>query len=1132
LQTGSGVGNNRSVAACPACGFEYEGNFKFCPECASPLAGAPAVSERKVVTSLFCDLVGFTAASESADPEDVDRVLAGYFRMARAQIEGHGGVVEKFIGDAVVGVFGVPAAREDDPERAVRAALRICEGATELRGLRRGPLELRVGVNTGIVLVRLGASPASGEGFVTGDSVNTAARLQSAAPVGGVAVGLATWEATSRVFDYEELEPAALKGKAEPVRVFRPLAPRARMGVDLTRTHDSPFVGRRSELEALTGAFDRAVAGRSVELVTVVGEPGLGKSRLIGELSDYVDRSQDLFSWRQGRCLPYGEGIAFWALGEIVKAHAGILESDPPELAREKLEAVLPEGEERPWFRERLLPLLGIEPGSSAGREESFTAWLRFIEQVAADRPTVLVFEDLHWAGEGMLAFLDHLAANISAVPLLVVSTTRPELYDRYPDQGAGLPTVRLAPLSEAESGQLVAGLLDSALLPAELQQAVRDRAGGNPLFTQEFLALLRDRDLIVQKGASWELRAGGEVPLPDSVQAAIAARLDTLEPDTKSLLGDAAVIGKVFWAGAVASMGDRDPAAAAATLGELVRRELVAPARRSSMAGEAEYAFGHALVCDVAYEQLPRSVRASRHLAAATWIEAKVADRVGDFADVLAHHYATALELSVAADDVEQAAALEAPAIRFLTLAGERALGLDSTSALASFERALALTPPGHPARAAVLAGVGEAALEADREAEAIASLEEAIAAYRDSGDPRAAARAAVVLSEVFVLRRNPRRKGMLNEMLALLEPLPPGPEHVAVLTELSGDHNLSGEPQAGLEVADRALALAAELGIGRPARTLGYRAANRRALGDPGAEDDFRDALDIALAAGQVRHASTIYTNWAGHRMMFESVAQGLEILDEGIALCRARGLTARVTFMNQQRVSMLFALGELDQVLEAVEGLVEQEGWEHNDRVLRAVFWYEVNVLLLRGQAHRLAALPDELEAWVDGETSRPAKGTRIALAARIRAALGQREAAVALLMAAADEGLSEGTVVGLAVELGEPELAERLSARWKDGPFRRFYGPLIAEARGDLETAAGAYPQLVDNFRSIGSVVELAEVLVGQGRVLARLGRTSEAAEALNQARPILVKLGAVPMLAETDALLQQLTALSA
>jgi tetratricopeptide (TPR) repeat protein len=627
---------------------------------------------------------------------------------------------------------------------------------------------------------------------------------------------------------------------------------------------------------------------------------------------------------------------------------------------------VLPEGEERPWFRERLLPLLGIEAGSSAGREESFTAWRRFLEQVAADRPTVLVFEDLHWAGEGMLAFLDHLAEHLEGVPLLVVSTTRPELYDRYPDQGAGLPAITLAALSDSESGQLVAGLLEAAVLSAEIQQTIRDRAGGNPLFTQELVALLRDRDLIVPTGSSWALREGADVPMPDSVQAVIAARLDTLDPGAKSLLGDAAVVGKVFWTGAVTEMGGRDPVDAAATLGELVRRELVAPARRSSMSGEAEYAFGHALVRDVAYEQLPRTSRAQRHLAAATWIEAKVGDRVGDFADVLAHHYATALELDLAADETEQASALEAPAIRFLTLAGRRALGLDSNAALASFERALALTPPGYPARPEVLAGLGEAALEADRLTVAVAALQEAIDAYRTAGDPRAAARVAVVLSEVYVLLRNRERLGMLTETLALLEPLQPGPEHVAVLTEISGEHHQHGQPEAGLEFADRALALAAELGLGRPARTLGYRATNRSRLDEPGATDDFREALEVALAAGQVRHASTIYNNWANHRARLEGPAEAFETLNEGIALCRARGLTSRVNFMTPNAFRHLFALGELDQALAVAQGQAERARLEGDASLLATAQNWESAVLLLRARSDRLAAAGDERES----------------------------------------------------------------------------------------------------------------------------------------------------------------------
>lgn len=459
------------------------------------------------------------------------------------------------------------------------------------------------------------------------------------------------------------------------------------------------------------------MATSSVQLVTVVGEPGLGKSRLVAELSGYVDDLPALVTWRHGRCLPYGEAITFWALGEILKAHSAILESDSPAVAVEKLEVVLPAGPEREWFRQRLLPLLGIEASSPAQREELFTAWRRFLELIAQRGPTVVVFEDLHWADEAMLAFLEHLADFAEGVPLVLIGTARPDLFERHPQFAARLRNatpINLAPLSQEETARLIAALLDATVLPVEVQQAILERAGGNPLYAEEFVRLLKDRDLLVREGSSWGLREGSVVPFPGSVQALIAARLDTLAPGAKSLLADAAVVGKVFWAGALAAMGDRDPHEVTGTLRELSRKELVRPARRSSMEGEAEYAFGHILARDVAYGQLPRASRAARHVAAAGWIESKAPHRLEDLADVLAHHYVTALDLTRAAGQTEQAAGLEAPARRFLGLAGERALGLDTGAALASFERALDLTPTGHPDRAGALARFGEAALHA----------------------------------------------------------------------------------------------------------------------------------------------------------------------------------------------------------------------------------------------------------------------------------------------------------------------------------------------------------------------------------------------------------------------------------
>src|SRR6476659_653916 len=564
---------------CAACGQESADGFRFCGACAAPLATGEVGQreERKVVTALFCDLVGFTALSESADPEDVNTMLASYSAMARAQIQNHGGIVQKFIGDAVVGVFGVPAAHEDDPERAVRAGLRIVEAAEELEAVGGAPLRLRVGINTGEALVRLDVNPGSGEGFLTGDAINTASRLQGLAPEMAVAVGVATYEATKVVFDYQELESATVKGKTEQVRVFQPLAPRARFGTDLTRTHTSPFIGREIDLALLKGIFDKAVASSSVQLVTVVGEPGLGKSRIVAELFSYIDDRPQLVTWRQGRCLPYGEGITFWALGEIVKAHAGILESDDPSTATAKLDVVLPEGEERAWFRQRLLPLLGIEASSSAEREELFTAWRRWLELIADERSMVLVFEDLHWADDAMLGFLEHLADRAEGVPLMIVGTTRPELYEQHADFGNGLrntTAINLAPLSPEETARLVSALLDASVIPAALQQPILDRAGGNPLYAEEFVRMLQDRDLLLRKGSSWELRDGAEVPFPESVRALIAARLDTLPPDAKSLMADAAVVGKVFWVGAVAQMGGRSPDAVVDVLRDLSHKE------------------------------------------------------------------------------------------------------------------------------------------------------------------------------------------------------------------------------------------------------------------------------------------------------------------------------------------------------------------------------------------------------------------------------------------------------------------------------------------------------------------------------------------------------------------------------
>ncbi len=1131
------------MLVCLSCGAENPEDKRFCGDCGTKLGATPVREERKVVTALFCDLVGFTATSESADPEDVDSMLAAYFSVARSAIEAFGGVVEKFIGDAVVGVFGVPAAHEDDPERAVRAGIRICEDAEELEAIGGGPLKLRVGIDTGEALVRLGIAPGSGEGFLRGDAINTASRIQSIAPEMGVAVGLGTFQVTSVVFDYEELKPATLKGKSKPVQVFHAKSPRARLGTDLIR-HDTPFIGREIDLSMLKGTFDKTFAADSPQLVTIVGEPGLGKSRIVAELGSYVDGLPMLVTWRQGRCMPYGEGITFWALGEIVKAHAGILESDTSEVAIAKLEAVLPE-RERPWFRQRLLPLLGIEATSQAEREESFTAWRRFLERIAQQHPTVLVFEDLHWADDAMLAFLEHLIHRAEAVPLLVVGTARPELFERHPKYANELRNftlINLVPLTGAETARLVSALLETALVPAELQQRILDRAGGNPLYAEEFVRLLRDRDLLIKRGSSWELRPGAEVPFPDSVQALIAARLDALPPDTKSLLADAAVIGKVFWAGAIAHMAQRDLTDVIETLTELSRKDLVRRVRRSSIEGEAEYAFMHFLTRDVAYGQLPRPSRASRHIAAARWIESKASERVEDLADVLAWHYSTALELTQAAGHLDAAVDLEAAALRFLSLAGERALDLDAISAFSNLERALELAPVGHPEHAEAIARFGEAALDTGRLPQAADALEEAIGSFQASGDLTATSRAMRSLSEAYFRLGDPRAWGLPEEALELLEPLGPSADLVGALTEMAHSAAIRGRSREGIDFADRAIDLAHELGLACPPLALGARGYARADLGDRAGLEDFRQAIALATDAGQGRDGALLLGNMSYKLWLLEGPAAALEVILETIAFEKARGLTEGAESTRAFMLDLLFDMGEIDDVVAGVQAFGFEEGGDtFASLVVRAV---QARVACLCG-GDDIADLLDPLE-HVARETEDPDSVVGgLGSSALARAELGQERSAAALLSELERYSGARDTenypvllaaMVRAAVRIGDRHLAERLMAAPETRTPYAKHALLAAEAtmseaHGDLQTAAEAYADAADRWDRFGVVPEQAFALLGKGRCLIGLSRPTEAAAVLQQAREIFERLKAAPALAETDALLQQATARS-
>ena len=439
------------MPVCSCCGEDNPARFRFCGVCGTALAASIGSrrEERKRVSVLFCDLVGFTSRSERLDVEDVRGLLAPYYQRLRTELQRFGGTVEKFIGDAVMALFGAPTAHEDDPERAVRAALAIQSAIAELNEADPGlDLHVRVGVTTGEALVALDARPVEGEGMASGDVVNTAARLQAAAPVDGILVDATTFRATDRQITYQPAEPVDAKGKTDPVAVWLVLGPRAGLGVDVDQAPVAALVGRERERGLLADALARTRAEQAPQLVTLVGVPGIGKSRLVWELSELVEADRELVTWRQGRCLPYGEGVALGALGEIVKAQAGILDTDPAEQAAAKLEravaGLIGEESEAAWVLRHLASLVGLAGGVELGRDrrvEAFAAWRRFLEALAEQGPAVLVVEDLHWADELLLDFLDHLVDWAADVPLLMVATARPELLARRPDWGAANPT-------------------------------------------------------------------------------------------------------------------------------------------------------------------------------------------------------------------------------------------------------------------------------------------------------------------------------------------------------------------------------------------------------------------------------------------------------------------------------------------------------------------------------------------------------------------------------------------------------------------------------------------------------------------------------------------------------------------
>jgi predicted ATPase/class 3 adenylate cyclase len=1124
------------TTVCPDCGRKVRAHFAFCPACGAHLGERQSPGqgdERKVVSVLFCDLAGFTFASEQADPEDVRARLEPYHEQLRRVIEAHGGVVEKFIGDAVMAVFGAPRAHEDDAERAVRAGLRILEAVKALNDQNdQLRLQVRIGVHTGEVVVRVGAHPERGEAFVTGDVVNTASRLQTAAPVDSVVVSERTHAQTQRIFSFQELSPIRVKGKAEPLPIWQALTPRARPGSGPGGWVKTPLVGREPERSVLLAAFERTVQQRTCQLVTLVGEPGIGKTRLCAELLEHVEQRPELVRWRQGQCLPYGDGISFWALGEIVKAECGILESDSAETARAKLEEVLPDdAADRAWLRARLSPLLGAG-GEPAGQEETFTAWRRFLTSWAASRPTVLLFEDLHWADPALLAFISHLADWVDDVPLLLVGTARPELFDKHPGWAGGLrnaQTLNLGRLSQSDTHVLLSLLLQQEMLDQAAEATLAERVGGNPLYAEEFVRLLVDRQLLHAPLA--------QIPVPDSLQAVIASRVDTLSAERKTLLQDAAVVGTVFWAGAVAQMGHRTRDEVERALHELSRKELVRPAQSTSMQGETEYSFWHAVVRDVCYAQIPRAGRVARHRAAAAWIEAATGERPQDLADLLAYHYQEALALARTVGPAADVPDLEEAARRFLGLAGERALSIDTARAETCFAQALAVTPAGHPRRAELLEGWALALKNQGRLHDAKSASEEALALCRSSGDTIACGRVLTSLAAVLGMLGEPGADQAVREAVAFLESEPPSPELMRAHAYLTVDKLRRGSAAEAVAAGNRAVELAEELQITPPPYVIGQWGIARAEHGEASGIEDVRRAISDAIRLGQAADAAALYNNLAIAVWEHQGPAAAQRVCEEGLAFVSDRGMSLWALVFRSGRLTFLAGAGHPEAVLAeapAVEASGEVEG-NYQRCEARAA---RLRILANRGDPHiaeideLLLEAPRNLEmAWLMAGAAvdtylaalQPEKA-RTFLLDLTKEASGPENAYYSAALPA---------VTRAATWLGAGELAAQLVAGVPSLlPLQRHAltacRGILAEARGEHASAALEYAQAAAGWRVFGDVPELAHALLGQGRCLDHLG-SDDARTPVTDARELFASMGFQPKVEEADAIVVRLDA---
>lgn len=1149
------------ASPCAACGFANRPGVRYCEECGHALTEGPgqavapgvsapapaAVSELRLVTVLFADLVGFTTLSESRDPEAVRELLNRYFEVCRGMVERYGGVVEKFIGDAVMAVWGTPVAREDDAERAVRAALDLVDAVQQLGQEVGVPgLKARVGVLTGTAAVNLGAQ---GQGMVAGDLVNTASRVQSKSEPGTVLVGETTRRATEAAVAYESAGSHELKGKSEPVTLHRALRVVAgRGGLLKSERLEAPFVGRERELRLVKELFHACLEGRRAHLVQVSGLAGVGKSRLSWEFFKYMDGVEVEVYWHRGRSPAYGQGMTYFALAEMVKGRAGILEGEERTPAMAKLMAMVeeffPEPADRRFAIPRLAHLIGLEERPAADRQDLFAAWRMFFERLAGSGPVVLVFEDMQWADPSLLEFLAYLLEWSKSLPIFVITLVRPD------SDGAGLAgslrnatSIHLDPLPRAAMEQLLTGLVPG--LPPSLGERILARAEGIPLYAVETVRMLLDRGLLVEDGASYRMVGEpGPLEVPETLHALIAARLDGLSAGERKLVQDASVLGKTFNNAALAALSGEPEADLEPLLRSLVAKEILTVQADPRSPELGQYAFLQDLLRTVAYETIPRRDRRDRHLRVAEELGRAAEEGADETVEVVASHFLEAWRLD---PDAAEAGELRSRARDLLVRAGERAASLAAVAeAQSAFERALELTDTAaERARLSELAG--QMALRRGHVQEAAALLEEAGRLFEEAGEPRSAGRVQARLADVELEEdRQDQALSRMRRALGELEGGDPDPDLAHVLSQLGRLLALSGHREEALAALERALELAEHLALPEvyshalSSKAILLQRADRLQEG----EILLREALRVAEQHGLTEAAMRAYNNLAVVLDAGDRYTDEMELVERWLQAARRAGSRQWELRILTAQPDLLAQLGRWDEALATWEEAQQAEEFASMPGIVRMQLdlapihasreeWAEARRPLDTLRHMASSSNPEDVLTYavihaqvllLEGRPAEACAAVTPFVASLGESGLGLTDIRIKRALALA---------AGAALDLGDVASAERLlgvarAARpgrvtpWLRGQVSRLSARL-ENLKGNQKAVEGGFRAAEQAMRDLGDVVDLGVVLTEHAEWLVAQGQLERSETLRVEAHALWEKLRATVWLQRLDRL---------